>query len=187
MSQTGWTSQQVAEVEEARVAVRAADLEYEAAKADAKRAKEYLERKKIELTSLLDGFISGQQSLPFGDGSAPNPENQAVDLTGVDDERWRKISLGSLGLKPKHLEALNNADLFTVGQLADWTKNGGELQTLDGIGPKAEEQIADALTAFWATFKAEYDAEQAQLDQESPPISFTPLKDYDSNDDQDDD
>lgn len=66
------------------------------------------------------------------------------------DERWKGWPLSKLGLKPRTLANLEDADLFTVGQLAAWSLKGRPLTDLGGIGEAKAGEIDDALTAFWA-------------------------------------
>jgi hypothetical protein len=71
-------------------------------------------------------------------------------------ELWRSVPLSDV-LSGKDAQRLaENADLHTIGQLADWTDGKGknhrpqELTEIDGIGPAAADRINEALDAYWA-------------------------------------
>ena len=69
---------------------------------------------------------------------------------GAEDDSWREVELASLDLSAKVLENLDAARLTTIGELADYSSNGGRLTQVAGIGPAAAEKIENALEGFWA-------------------------------------
>lgn len=76
-----------------------------------------------------------------------------------DDEAWRTVFVGDLGLGDTITEKLIQADINELGKLADWSNSGKQLTDLPGIGAQSAEKIQDALTAFW---KKRSDAEAAK-------------------------
>lgn len=92
----------------------------------------------------LRALIRAQtEDLPLFDGLGEKAE-EAVD------DSWRAVELASLDLSAKVLENLDGARLTTIGELADYSANGGRLTQVAGIGPAAAEKIEDALETFWA-------------------------------------
>jgi hypothetical protein len=68
--------------------------------------------------------------------------------TPADDDAWRRVALSQIGL-PWHIQnALEESDLFTLGQLADWSMKK-PLTDIAGIGPKSADVIDAACTEFW--------------------------------------
>lgn len=107
--------------------------------------------------SLPDGSIAlpgsaaslpGQLELPISDGGT---QNSTVAET---DESWRLVSIGNLTLDGKKLssgiiKALQEAELTTLGAIADYTADGNWLDSLDGIGKGKAEDIEDAAAEYW--------------------------------------
>ena len=83
------------------------------------------------------------EDLPLFDNLGEKSEEDA-------DNSWREVELSSLDLSAKVLENLDAARLTTIGELADYSANGGRLTQVAGIGPAAAEKIEDALEGFWA-------------------------------------
>lgn len=83
------------------------------------------------------------EDLPIFDNLGEKSEEDA-------DNSWREVELSSLDLSAKVLENLDAARLTTIGELADYSANGGRLTQVAGIGPAAAEKIEDALEGFWA-------------------------------------
>lgn len=64
------------------------------------------------------------------------------------DGPWRKVPLSDL-FHGAVLKALNDADIETVGALADWRSGGKEYTAIKGIGPEKATQIENGLESFW--------------------------------------
>ena len=111
--------------------------EHQATAAEAK--KEY-DGAVLELRRLIRAQT---EDLPLFDGLAEKSEE-------AEDNSWRDVELASLDLSAKVLENLDAAELTTIGDLADYSANGGRLTQVSGIGPAAAEKIEDALEGFWA-------------------------------------
>jgi ERCC4-type nuclease len=83
------------------------------------------------------------ESLPLFPEDAAAPEPPA-------DDSWRVVPFTLLNLPQAIVEKLYEAELATVGQLADWTAAGRELTDIPGIGPAKAEKIEEAMEAFWS-------------------------------------
>jgi hypothetical protein len=88
---------------------------------------------------------------------AQNESNPLFDGPAPEPEAWREVRLDTLGFSSAILENLTEANLETIGQIADWTSSGSRLVNIAGVGPAAAEKIEDALEAFWKTQDQEQD------------------------------
>ena len=187
-------------------AVAEANIEYESAKADRETMKagykRSVEREKQALAVLLSTIHEHTTAYPLFDRPrpavrTPHPEtlpspaapepSQAVGHAG-DDESWRNLSLTAFGLPESLLDKLNGADLFTVGQYAEWCRTpGNDLGNLKGIGPAAQGKIADAEMRFWERWRAGEFVMPAAVIPADPPDVAGPPDDFDEDDDDDDD
>lgn len=70
-------------------------------------------------------------------------------------EVWRQTPIDDLGLPDGMVAILQEYGYDTVGKLADYTKNGGELTKIPHIGEAKAEAIVKALERFWAQRKAD--------------------------------
>ena len=85
-------------------------------------------------------------------------ESSADDDGGSDDADeslkaegpWAEVSLDTL-FKDSILKKLNAAKLFTVGDLANFSRNpDNRLTDLEGIGPGIQEKIENRMLQFWS-------------------------------------
>lgn len=92
---------------------------------------------------------------PSANGAAehkPAVEAKAIDPT---DESWKLVKLDELTDPPipkATLQKLHDAQLYTLGELTNWTAQDGgrkRITDINGIGPGAAEKIENATTAFW--------------------------------------
>lgn len=71
-------------------------------------------------------------------------------IAAESDDSWRAFRVCDLAdLSDGTVGALNNADLDTLGKLADYTASGRLLGDVPKLGPKKVEQIENALEKFW--------------------------------------
>jgi hypothetical protein len=132
------------EIREARKKVRACRDRLEQHKLAAKEAKESLEIAQLDLDAAILNMLNGQTGLPLLDAV------EKVDVAVFTDESWREVDLLLLeGIPPKATQSLMEGGLRTVGELADYTKTGGQLSDLGGIGPATVEKIDAAMDRFW--------------------------------------
>lgn len=63
---------------------------------------------------------------------------------------WRDVPLGELFDPTKGIwKSLAQADLATVGDLADYTATDKRLTDIEGIGPGKAQEIEDTMLEFW--------------------------------------
>ena len=179
------TEDQVAELKELRARGRKSWNAWKAHAEQAKSHKADWEETNIKIGELIDEIDNPTPKLPFGKdepvGHGINPDMPALpDRIGLrydpdTDDRWRAVSVAELGLSQAIIEKLNQADIFTVGHLADRTADGTPLTSIKGVGKTAEDKIVAALSRFWETaaerFPADEDDDEAgALDDESDMI-----------------
>lgn len=128
----------------------AAEREYEAAKEDAKEAKDYWDTK---LTSLTKYIQSVDQPLPLEKvWSQPSANGEATAAQQAQDESWRDTPLSVVlaGLPAKKLEILADAEIVTLGQLTDFqAAKGTYAWDLKGVGPEWRTKIEDAVVKWF--------------------------------------
>jgi hypothetical protein len=175
----GWGPDVVARIAGLRAEIKAAQIVEQRAKEEYRKAKADLEAKRKELEQALDEELV-QPRLPLYDldavAQATNDRELRDDApprpaSEEDEADWRAISLGCVGLKPAVVEALNALELFTVGQFADWTAKGGELEGIPGVGPKTAEAIRDRFVEFFGEWSALRNAERREA-KANPPESW---------------
>lgn len=132
------------------------------------------EGKAKDLTRLIK---KSTEALPLFDRKA---EPAPAVATDPDDDAWRDepaAQLVSFGLSDSIMQALEAADLLTMGDLADWTKDGRRrVEDIPGIGPAKAEALSDALGKFWSDYfakqrramQSEVDAFAASLPDDAP-------------------
>lgn len=105
-------------------------------------AKKAYEAKQGEL---LNGIKTRQLQpiLPF---AQPDPSGT---VPAAGSEAWRKVSIDELGLGTRAHKALTNADLKTIGAIADLTSDGKPLTAVKGVGEGSAEEIEKSLERFW--------------------------------------
>lgn len=94
-------------------------------------------------------------------GYEPNLFNQKPEK---EDESWREVFIGSIGLPDAVAEKLIQADLNSIGKLSDWSNSGKMLTDIPGIGTQTAEKINDCLTAFWEKRHKAEEASRAAAD-----------------------
>lgn len=102
-------------------------------------AKAALEKAWLRLGDVIDEQKKGMEPNLFNSGFEKPKEG----------ESWREVFIGSIGLPDALSEKLIEADINSVGKLADFSNSGKMLTDIPGVGAAKAEQINDALTAFW--------------------------------------
>lgn len=72
--------------------------------------------------------------------------------TGEDG--WREYPVSKLDIPESLIAALQDHQLRTLGDIADYTKDEGRLTDISGVGEKNAEAIEEALTRFWAEYNS---------------------------------
>jgi hypothetical protein len=70
------------------------------------------------------------------------------------DDSWRALSIDELDIPKSLREKLREAEITSVGGIADWTSSGKNLTDIRGVGEAKAEKIQDALEKVWANRKA---------------------------------
>jgi hypothetical protein len=118
-----------------------------------KNARELFEATKQKILDEIDAEQNG--ALPMFDGR--------------QGEDWRVVPLTEAlaGVPAVILKKLADAELSTVGQLADYTASGKMLIELAGIGSAKAEEVERALENFWERRKeADKQSEEANGEKE---------------------
>lgn len=155
---------------EAREAVAVADEEVEDAKEVLKLAKARHEAAVTRVMRLIDEARVPPERTLFDDEpnfrSEPTPSSESQT-----DDSWRIVSLNEvLAELPEGIRAsLREADLTTMGQLADFTEDN-PLTDLAGIGPTKAEKIEQALEAFWERWRAAGGVTDEPLHEDETPL-----------------
>ena len=154
-----------------RAEANAADcrVKAEATKARLKAAEKEVDEARRELYDVIDGRTV-QCSLPLESAGARPVEVAHGDSAaraavanpaGAGDDGWRETPIGKLenfGLSPALTEKLHEAELTTIGALANFTAADNRLIDIDGIGQAKAEKIEKALEGFWADWHAKHPA-----------------------------
>lgn len=107
--------------------------------------------------------VKNPPSMPLFDGvPEPNRASSETDVTCTEPQAWRSVPLSEalVGLPEAIVTSLNESNLQTMGELADWTAAYGgrnKLTDIVGIGPAKAEKIEQTLVDFWARQKAVQD------------------------------
>lgn len=149
---------------ESRAAMIAAEID--GIKEDLKSAKQRYDDTIILLRSMVRRGPDPQASLPFPDDDDATPAPVQIDQppttsTTVDgDDVWRAVPIVELeNLAEPIKQKLLDANLNTVGELADFTASGKLLTDIKGIGDAKAEKIEYALECFWEDQEARQDRE----------------------------
>jgi hypothetical protein len=122
--------------------VTKASLAYDHADRVRKAAKEELEDRQ----SMLNEFIAGlSEEYPLF------PDEKVDEPAAVDDDSWRDTPIAKLaefGLADSIVGKLEQAELLTMGELADWSARRPAV-AIKGLGTVKMEQLDAALDAFW--------------------------------------
>lgn len=82
-----------------------------------------------------------------------------------DPDAWRLVTLTAAlegrGVTDNQIAKLHEADLHTLGDVADYTSADRRLEDIDGIGQVISEKIADALTEYWQDHPCEESEEES--------------------------
>ena len=132
-------------VSEAEEWATSAEDRWKDAHAHAKDLKGILEMRETALRRLIRERRTGLSELERGQGLLPF----AGTAPEAEPEAWRSVTIGQLDLPARIAESLHEAELSTIGAIADFTAKLA-LTEIAGIGPAAAEKIEQALEAFWA-------------------------------------
>lgn len=133
-------------------AVRDAFQDWFNAAEKAKKLKKAWEGDVERLQSLI-ADCENPPPMPLFDGQpATNGE------VNPSDESWKEVRLEAAlpELSDTVLSKLNGAQLYTMGELANWTAEDGgrrKLSDIAGIGPGIAGKIEEATMAFWSRYK----------------------------------
>lgn len=127
-----------------------AEVEWEDRKAEAKMAKDRYEAKVGALRRMIRSAKNdADRPLLKQAEQVATPTVERADET--PDESWRETPIEELSLGAGPEKHLREADIWTIGDLADFTSQPGvNLTDLAGIGPASAERISDRLVEFWA-------------------------------------
>jgi hypothetical protein len=104
-----------------------------------------------------------------------------------EDDSWKKVSVNELDLSPRLVDILNDADIFTLGHLADWgaKPKGNKLTDIPGIGEFYEAKLEEAYASFWADWTRTIEDRRRAGAAPPPPDGFAagPDGDDDAGDD----
>lgn len=127
-----------------------AEAAHKLAKAEEKAAGETLQK-----------IVSrGVEHYPLFDSEKPEAAEDSDDQasgeteTEADDESWKAVEIGELDVPDGILNKLIEAEIETIGDLANWNESGKLLTDIEGIGQAKAEKIEAALDKFWAERKA---------------------------------
>lgn len=138
--------------EEAKARYKVTQAEHDEAVAQLTQVIDLHENPAAQEMPLFDG--PGDREVPGSPGEVAEDRPAPAPIAAPDgDDRWRAVSIGEIGLKPQLREHLEDADIFTIGQLADWTKTR-PLTDIGGIGATKQDALLDALAAFWPRWQA---------------------------------
>lgn len=132
--------------------VREKHADYEAKNKLSKAAKQAWEAA-AEEHSDLEAELERERNDP----ATPGPLfEQPAAIQNVED-LWREVSIRVAleGPPVGVIVSMNEAGIFTMGDLADWTAAGKRLTDIPGVGEAKAQQIHDAEADFWARWRAE--------------------------------
>jgi Phage integrase protein. len=130
-------------IRDLRERVRLTSAQLAAAKEEAKECKK----------ANQDAIAALMKALDESGANSPHEQratNNEQPSPAADPEAWRPFELARLDLPPSVVQALADADLTTMGQLCDYTNNGGLLTDIKKIGAGKAEKIDLACEKFWA-------------------------------------
>jgi len=110
------------------------------------------------ITYRTSGFEPATPMAQAVEANSGDPDDPAVEAPAADPEpsadpeAWRAETIDGLDLGNRPRNALVNAGLETMGDLADWMQAKGDFWAKDvkGLGAKSAGEIADAMVDFWA-------------------------------------
>lgn len=142
-----YNAETVALCQDAEQAASGAAAEHSMLKAQTKAAKDVLEMREEELRRLIRERKTGLSEIERGQGLLPFTAD-APTPASTEDDSWRSVGISQLGLTDRTAQLLLDAEIATVGAIADWTDTR-QLVDIPNIGPKAADAISDALEKFW--------------------------------------
>jgi len=141
------------ELEEALSWLAVAQSDYNTAREEAKCAKSVFENSQLELTNVarrVSDALAGRKPVEtpamFDEDGTPTAEAAADTVTGVLSPETAAKELAVLGLSESIVGKLNEAHIFTLGELQKRMTSAGEWWAKDipGIGGERAGTIADA-------------------------------------------
>lgn len=142
------TTGAMTEIAAAAAKVREAQAKYELAKEEAKSAKAAVDLAQAVLLRTVEKFSADNDTPLFDHVDGAHAAGEA------GDDPWRSQLLTDVlaGLTPSILASLAEAELVTLGQLADWTSKKS-LEDIPGIGISKARRIETALEEFWQRYR----------------------------------
>ena len=140
----------LAKISELESACEKAESEFLAANEEAKWKKKAFEARVSELRKAIR---QATEPLPLYDQNGQPSANGVAKP--ADDESWRSVEVTDLVLPRSVYSHLYAAELRTIGQIADWTKDK-RLIDIPGIGQATGEKIEAALDQFWQKREADW-------------------------------
>jgi len=80
--------------------------------------------------------------------SSTQPKPASITNSG-DGEAWKNVPVDTLGLPVGIVAALKEADIDTLGKIADYTAAGKRLTDIANIGTAKAEKIENACAEYW--------------------------------------
>jgi hypothetical protein len=100
---------------------------------------------------------------PYGLASeSADPSGRIEPDNHEEDDSWRMVSLQSVLVEQSLWGPLDESDIFTLGQLADYSARGKWLTDIVGIGPAKSERIEQKCAEFWALRRNRFDRPAAE-------------------------
>ncbi|MEM7227284.1 MAG: hypothetical protein AAF432_00570 [Planctomycetota bacterium] len=93
---------------------------------------------------LLD-TIDDQDQMKLSFTASPSSDGEKPEA-----DAWRNVEISDLKLGTKNEKALRDAELDTLGKLADFTSTGKRFDSVTGVGSVGADDIDEALTQWWA-------------------------------------
>ena len=82
--------------------------------------------------------------------SSDSTQPKATSITNSGDgEAWKNVPVDTLGLPAGIVAALAEADIDTLGKIADYSASGRRLTDIANIGTAKAEKIEAACEAYW--------------------------------------
>jgi hypothetical protein len=127
-----------AAVDDAESVVEDAEGTLNEAKASLKAAESRRNTLVNALRNIIEDAKHGQGHLDF---DAPSKEE-------TDENWWRSVGIEELTLGSREAKALTDAELVTLGAIADWTQTK-PLTDIKGIGESGAEKIEAAIEEYY--------------------------------------
>lgn len=141
-------------VEQIRAALKTRDEkfhEWSLHKSQAKAAKEEYEFAVSKLENVTRQWANPQKRFEL---EAPPSEPTGTVEVPTDADAWRGVSLRDVLQDEDLWKLCEDASLYTMGEIADWTaKKEKHLTDIRGVGPARAKRIEDRMEEFWATHR----------------------------------